>query len=91
MRRRSLILAMLAGLGGCATPDAQQGAKPFGQAAVGKEVPGVVGPEGGVVVAVGNVVATTVVAVATVLTVEPAGVSVGLSPPPHAPANTRPA
>src|SRR5688572_5158806 len=50
----------------------------------------VVGPDGGVVVAVGSVVATTVVAVPTVLAVELAGVSVALSSP-QAPANTRPA
>ena len=50
----------------------------------------VVGPEGGVVDAGGVVDETTDVAVPTMLTVELAGVSVGLSSP-QAPANTRPA
>ena len=54
MKRTAATIAMLAGLGGCATPDAQQGAKPFGQASVGREVPGVVGPEGGPVHAAGQ-------------------------------------
>jgi hypothetical protein len=46
MKRTAATIAMLAGLGGCATPDAQQGPKPFGQASVGKDVPGVMGPAG---------------------------------------------
>ncbi|HET6572201.1 MAG TPA: hypothetical protein VFG68_01255 [Fimbriiglobus sp.] len=54
MKRTAATIAMLAGLGGCATPDAQQGLRPFGQASVGKEVPGVVGPEGGPIHASGQ-------------------------------------
>lgn len=54
MKRTAATIAMLAGLGGCATPDAQQGAKPFGQASFGREVPGVVGPEGGPIHASGQ-------------------------------------
>ncbi|HVK16052.1 MAG TPA: hypothetical protein VM533_03825 [Fimbriiglobus sp.] len=54
MKRTAAMIAMLAGLGGCATPDAQQSAKPFGQTSVGREVPGVVGPEGGPVHAAGQ-------------------------------------
>ncbi len=46
MKRTAATIAMLAGLGGCATPDATQGPRPFGQASVGKEVPGVMGPDG---------------------------------------------
>ncbi len=45
MKRTAATIAMLAGLGGCATPDAQ-GPKPFGQVSAGREVPGVVGPAG---------------------------------------------
>ncbi len=54
MKRTAATIAMLAGLGGCATPNAQQGLKPFGQPSAGKEVPGVVGPEGGPVHAAGQ-------------------------------------
>jgi hypothetical protein len=54
MKRTAATIAMLAGLGGCATPDAQEGMKPFGQASFGREVPGVVGPEGGPIHASGQ-------------------------------------
>src|SRR5947208_16560289 len=46
MKRTAATIAMLAGLGGCASPDAQQALRPFGQASTGREVPGVIGPAG---------------------------------------------
>ena len=47
MKRTAATMIMLAGLGGgCASLDTAEGAKPFGQASVGREVPGVMGPNG---------------------------------------------
>jgi hypothetical protein len=46
MKRTAATIVMLAGLGGCASPDADTGPRPFGQAGLGQEVPGVVGPTG---------------------------------------------
>lgn len=46
MKRTTATILMLAGLGGCATPDGQPKAKPFGLASGGREVPGVMGPTG---------------------------------------------
>ncbi|MFO0850482.1 MAG: hypothetical protein U0871_18280 [Gemmataceae bacterium] len=50
MKRTAATVVMLAGLGGCATPDggttAGPAPTPFGQASRAKEVPGLVGPDG---------------------------------------------
>lgn len=48
MKRTAATFVMLAGLGGgCTTADKADGPAPFGQVSVGKEVPGVMGPDGG--------------------------------------------
>lgn len=55
MKRTAATFLMVAGLGGCVSPDkatdTKPGATPFGQASRGKEVPGVVGPNGAPVMA----------------------------------------
>jgi hypothetical protein len=46
MKRTAATIVMLAGLGGCMSTDKEAGPRPFGQASLGKEVPGVMGPAG---------------------------------------------